>query len=242
MEGFGEFRQSLTLTVSDAVVVDLVLPLPTVDTAVTVEASAITSRATAVSELVDGQRIRDLPLNGRRFLDLTTLAPGMVTTAARGSRTNPAVSGTRNTSNNYVIDGMSANEERTGIGGMAPANPSNLAVPDVISTEALEEFRVITSNADASFGRGAGGQINVVTKSGTNTPSGSVYEYFRHNRMGARDFFNTGRTSTTTTTRFRHRCAMTSSAAPWAAPSCATVTSSLQATRASVRTRIWSAT
>ena len=192
MDGFGEIRQSLTLTVSDAVVVDLVLPLPTVDTAVTVEASAITSRATAVSELVDGQRIRDLPLNGRRFLDLTTLAPGMVTTAARGSRTNPAVSGTRNTSNNYVIDGMSANEERTGIGGIAPANPSNLAVPDVISTEALEEFRVITSNADASFGRGAGGQINVVTKSGTNTLSGSVYEYFRHNRMGARDFFNTG--------------------------------------------------
>ena len=192
MDGFGEIRQSLTLTVSDAVVVDLVLPLPTVDTAVTVEASATTSRATAVSELVDGQRIRDLPLNGRGFQSLMALAPGMVTTAARGSRINPAVSGTRNTSNNYVIDGMSANEERVGVAGLAPGSPSGLAVPDVISTEALEEFRVITSNADASFGRGAGGQINVVTKSGTNTLNGSVYEYFRHNRMDARDFFNTG--------------------------------------------------
>ena len=137
---------------------------------------------------------------------------------------------------------MSANEERTGIGGIAPANPSNLAVPDVISTEALEEFRVITSNADASFGRGAGGQINVVTKSGTNTLSGSVYEYFRHNRMGARDFFNTGPYFDDSGDPIPPPLRYNLFGGTWAALSCATVTSSLRATRASVRTRIWSAT
>ena len=71
---------------------------------------------------------------------------------------------------------MTANEERVGSAGLAPGSPSGLAVPDVISTEALQEFRVITSNADASFGRGAGAQVNVITKSGTNTLRGSAYE------------------------------------------------------------------
>jgi hypothetical protein len=190
LDGFGRARQELVLAVNDAAVVTLVLPLAAVDTNVTVEAPL--SRSAAVSSIVDSEQIRELPLNSRGFQRLMLLAPGMATAGTRGSPSNPSVSGTRNTSNNYVVDGMSANEERVGSAGLAPGSPSGLAVPDVISTEALQEFRVITSNADASFGRGAGAQINVVTKSGSNTFRGATYEYFRHNRLDARDFFNQG--------------------------------------------------
>jgi hypothetical protein len=194
-EGFGRARRSVTLAVNDVDVVNLALPLATLNTQVSVEAINPLSQATAVSAVVTNEQIQELPLNSRDFQRLMTVAPGMVTAGPRGSLFNPSVSGTRNTSNNFTLDGMTINEEDSGSAGLGPgANPgfSALSVPNVISTEALREFSVITSNADASFGRGAGAQVNVVTKSGTNTFRGSVYEYFRDSRLDARDFFNRG--------------------------------------------------
>lgn len=190
--GFGRVQQSVTLSVNDVLVLDLVLPLATVDASVTVAASQPASRSTAQSTVIEAGQIEDLPLNSRGFQRLMLLAPGMATASARGSLSNPSVSGTRSSSNNFVIDGMTANEERVGSIGLAPGNSSGLTVPDVISTEALQQFRVITSNADATFGRGAGAQINVVTKSGTNQLRGSIYEYFRDEALDARDYFNRG--------------------------------------------------
>lgn len=195
-DGFGRARQSLSLAVNDAAVVNLALPLAAFDTTVAVEASLRPlSRSPAVVAVVESDQIEGLPLNSRDFQRLMAVAPGMATGGPRGSLFNPSVSGTRNTSNNFTLDGMTINEEDSGSGGLGPGqNPgfSNLAVPNVISTEALQEFSVITSNADATFGRGAGAQVTVVTKSGTNALRGSAYEYFRHNRLDARDFFNRG--------------------------------------------------
>jgi hypothetical protein len=195
-DGFGRARQNLTLAVNDVAVVNLALPLATVDTVVAVEGTIHPlSRSAAVSAVVNIQQIQELPLNSRDFQRLMAVAPGMVTAGPRGSLFNPSVSGTRSSSNNFTLDGMTINEEDTGAAGLGPgANPgfSALSVPNVISTEALQEFSVMTSNADASFGRGAGAQVNVVTKSGTNTLRGSVYEYFRDSRLDARDFFNRG--------------------------------------------------
>lgn len=92
--------------------------------------------------------------------------------------------------NNYVIDGITANDERETAGLALGA--SFRQQPNVISTEAVAEFRVITSNADATFGRGSGAQVNVITKSGTNQLHGSAYEYLRNSALDARDFFNRG--------------------------------------------------
>jgi hypothetical protein len=195
LDGFGRARQPLTLAVNDLAVVNLALPLASVDTTVTVQAPLRpVSRSAAVSTIVGGDEIEELPLNSRDFQRLMAIAPGMVTGTPRGTLFNPSVSGTRSSSNNFTVDGMTANEE-DGVAGLGPGgNPggSGLSVPNVISTEALQEFRVITSNADASFGRGAGAQVNVVTKSGTNALRGSAYEYFRTSRFDARDFFNRG--------------------------------------------------
>jgi hypothetical protein len=195
LDGFGRARHALTLAVNDVAVVNLALPLASVDTTVTVEApEQPLSRSAAVSRVVESSEIQELPLNSRDFQRLMTLAPGMIVGTQRGSFHNPSVSGTRSSSNNFTVDGMTVNEE-DGVEGLGPGgNPggSGLAVPNVISTEALHEFRVITSNADASFGRGAGAQVNVVTKSGTNTLRGSAYEYFRNSKLDARNFFNRG--------------------------------------------------
>lgn len=193
--GFGRARQTIALAVNDAAVVNLAVPLTAVDSAVTVTAPIRpVSRSAAVSAVVTSDEMTELPVNNRDFQRLMALAPGVVTGTPRGTQNNPSVAGTRSSSNNYTLDGMSLNEE-DGLEGVGPgANPGNsaLSVPNVISTEALQEFRVVTSNADASFGRGAGGQVNVVTKSGTNSLRGAAYEYFRNSKLDARDFFNRG--------------------------------------------------
>jgi Carboxypeptidase regulatory-like domain/TonB-dependent Receptor Plug Domain len=195
LAGFGRALQAVTLAVNDVAVVNLSLPLAAVDATVTVEASLRpVSRSAAVSRVVESREIQELPLNSRDFQRLMVLAPGVVAGTPRGLVYNPSVSGTRSSSNNFTLDGMTINEE-DGVGGLGPGgNPggSALSVPNVISTETLQEFRVVTSNADASFGRGAGAQVNVVTKSGTNALRGSAYEYFRNSRLDARDFFNRG--------------------------------------------------
>lgn len=193
--GFGTARQNIELTVNDAAVVNLALALAAVDSSVTVTApTRPVSRAAAVSAIVTSDEIAELPLNSRDFQRLMALAPGVVVGTARGFQHNPAVAGTRASSNNFTLDGMTLNEE-DGVEGIGPGgNPGNsaLSVPNVVSSEALQEFRVVTSNADASFGRGAGAQVNVVTKSGTNRLRGSAYEYFRNSKLDARDFFNRG--------------------------------------------------
>jgi hypothetical protein len=151
----------------------------------------VQSQRVEIAGRVDERRVRELPLNGENFARLVSLAPGI----ASGSPNNPSISGARPIANNYTMDGVSANDERGSNGlslGGGGAAEFNTASPNLISTEAVQEFSIVTSNADASFGRGSGGQINVVTKSGSNGLHGSVYEYFRNDKLDARDFFNYG--------------------------------------------------
>jgi hypothetical protein len=186
---------SVEVNVGDALDIRITLKVGSLTDSVTVLAATPTRLNTSMSALVDGGRLADLPLESRDFQRLMLIAPGMATAGPRGSLFNPSVSGTRNTSNNFTLDGMSLNEEDSGAVGLGPGQHpgfSSQSVPNVISTEALQEFAVIASNADASYGRGAGAQVSVVTKSGTNTLSGSIYEYFRDSRLDARDFFNRG--------------------------------------------------
>jgi hypothetical protein len=185
-------RQGITLEVNQTVQLPMVLAVGDVTTTVTVreDAPALQSQSSDISLLVDESRIRDLPLNGKDFQKLVYLAPGMGNFRANNANSNVSTSGARESANNYVIDGITANDERETAGLALGA--SFRQQPNVISTEALAEFRVITSNADATFGRGSGAQINVVTKSGSNQLHGSAYEYFRNSALDARDFFNRG--------------------------------------------------
>jgi hypothetical protein len=185
-------REGITVEVNQTARLTLTLSVGEVSSTVTVleDAPVVQSQSSDISLLIDGGRIRDLPLNGKDFQKLMYLAPGSGNFRANNNNSNGPTSGSRESANNYVIDGITANDERETAGLALGASFRQL--PNVISTEALSEYRVITSNADASFGRGSGAQVNVVTKSGTNQLHGSAYEYFRNSALDARDFFNRG--------------------------------------------------
>lgn len=184
--------ENIRVSVNESAVADVSLQIGAVSETVTVEADRQTTQTQTsnVSQITESREISDLPLNSKDFQKLTFLAPGVGGKRGNTPSTNFSMSGARETGNNYVVDGVSANDERE-VSGLAPPGFGQV-VPNVISTEAIREFRIITSNADATFGRGSGGQINVVTKSGTNDFRGSLYEYFRNDALDARDFFNTG--------------------------------------------------
>lgn len=191
-QGFTSYELSgIELNMSDHRKVEIQLTVGDARESITVESSfALQTESPEIAGMITERRIRELPLNGKDFNKLVSLIPGVFAMPASSSG-SPSVSGARTTANNYTIDGFTANDER--VDGLAPGGFSALgnAIPNVVSTEALQEFKLISSNADATFGRGSGGQINVVTKSGTNSVHGSVYKFLRNDAFDARDFFNT---------------------------------------------------
>lgn len=193
-EGFRRsVREGLTVAVNETVQVDLALAIGETAEFVTVtaEADIVQTQGVEIAGRVDERRVRELPLNGGNFGKLVYLAPGV----ASGSPNNPSISGARPVANTYTVDGSSANDERGSSGlslGGGGAAEFNGAAPNLVSTEAIQEFRIITSNADATFGRGSGGHVNIITKSGSNEIHGSLYHYLRNNKLDARDFFNSG--------------------------------------------------
>ena len=129
-----------------------------------------TSRSQLAATVFDGE-VQSLPMNGRNFLDLALLVPG-VAPAMSSTQLFPetsvpgvtlSVGSQRNLSNNFVVDGLSANDDAAGLGGIT------------FAVDAIEQFQVVTSGAQAELGRALGGYINVVTKSGNNTTRGTVY-------------------------------------------------------------------
>ena len=188
-----EGRSGIVVAVNQHVELDVTLELGEVRESVDVQAETplVQARSAEVSGLVDEQRVRELPLNGENFQRLMLLAPGV----SGGAVNNPAVSGARPVTNSYTLDGSTFNDERGAGGGLAiggGAADFGAGSPNLVSTEAIREFRVITSNADATFGRGSGAQINVVTRAGSNGLDGSAYYYGRNDALDARDFFNSG--------------------------------------------------
>ena len=179
------------IRLADVVVsVALVLPLNaqfevgTAEQTVTVSAETaapIETETSQVSNLVDEQRLKALPLITRNPYELVLLSPGTAQSTGSGGF---SVNGSRDRNNNFLLDGVDNNDTSVpGIaGGVLSANPEN-----------SEEFRVVTNNFNAEFGRNTGAIIDVVTKSGSNNFHGDAYWFGRYaNFGGARDWFNPG--------------------------------------------------
>src|ERR1043165_5288868 len=132
-----------------------------------------------LSTLIDNKKIMDLPLLSRDPNGLILLAPGVTqTTTSLGGF---SVNGQRERNNNFLVDGIDNNDaDVPGIAGGA-------ATPNI---DATQEFRVLTSNFNAEFGRNTGAIINVATKNGTNDFHGGAYMYYRSQRFAARNFFD----------------------------------------------------
>lgn len=137
-----------------------------------------------VGEVVDRQKILELPLDGRNPFELTALQAGVQTkSGADGEVTRFSINGNRTVANNLTVDGVAASDNFL----KTPANITLGVIP--VSVESVAEFRVTTSLPSAEFGRGSA-QINAVTASGTNQFRGSIFEYHRNTAFNANNFFN----------------------------------------------------
>jgi hypothetical protein len=192
--GFKRVTQSgFVLNVSDKLAVNFTLDVGAVTETVSVEANALqvdTQSATATG-VISGLQLRELSLNSRNYAQLVLLVPGASdsgnadqifpgATAPIGTNVMSfQINGNRREENNWQVDGAD-NVDRG----------SNLTLLSFPSIDAISEFRVVRGAYDAESGRSAGGQVNVITRSGTRDLHGGIYEFFRNNVLNANTFFN----------------------------------------------------
>jgi outer membrane receptor protein involved in Fe transport len=183
--GFADASRQLTLTVGAAFELPFSLTVASVEADVTVLADPIVLEAarSQIAATVSQAEARSLPLNGRNFLDLALLVPGVAppnvgstqlfaeTSAVAG--VGISVGSQRNFSNNFIVDGLSSNDDAAGLTGMP------------YGVDAVDQFQVVTSGGQAELGRALGGYVNVLTKSGTNAVHVDVYDYIRDQRLNA---------------------------------------------------------
>jgi hypothetical protein len=177
-----ETREGIVLRVQDRLRIDFVLQPGDIAESVVVqgEAPLVQSETSSLGEVVDARQIVGLPLNGRNYIDLATLTTGVIRTA-EGSNGNVnatfVVNGTRGGQNNYLLDGIDNNSNDGGEAAL------------YTNVDAIEEFKVQTSNYSAEFGRSGGAVINASIKSGANTVSGSAFYFLRDESLDARGYF-----------------------------------------------------
>jgi len=185
LQGFQDAMRRLTLTVGSAFELPVSLTVAGFDTSVTVsgQATILEAARSQIAATVSQEEVRSLPMNGRNFLDLALLVPGVSPTnvastqlfAETSAVPGPGISvgSQRNFSNNFIVDGLSANDDAAGLSG----------VPYTV--DAVEQFQVVTSGGHAELGRALGGYVNIVTKSGTNRIRGDLYFYLRDDALNA---------------------------------------------------------
>jgi len=193
-------KPEVIVHVQDALAVDFELSVGTLSDAVTVEAGAplVNTQSAAVSTVVDRTFIGNVPLNGRSLQTLITLTPGVVVTPTPfDDQGQFSVNGQRANANYFTVDGVSANIGVTGYfplvqtaGGTLPALSAAGGTNSLVSVDATQEFRVQTSTFAPEFGRTPGGQISIVTRSGTNQFHATAFEYFRTTSLDANDWFS----------------------------------------------------
>ena len=178
------------LDVNQVVRVDIRLSIGSVEESLVVTAAEplIESETSSLGQVIEQNRVNDLPLNGRNFIQLAYLAPG-VNSGPQGAvqqggipeneRGNGSiqVNGLTATNNNFLLNGFDNNEQQIGFEIIQPA------------VDAIEEFKVQTNNFGADIGKG-GAVVNVVLKSGTNTYHGGVYEFLRNSALDAKNYFD----------------------------------------------------
>ena len=183
-------RPRVELVVGEPATLNLTLVLGGAQDEVTVteELPRISTRSGELSYLVSEETIRDLPLNGRNYTDLGFLQPGVIAFPHREGGSVVAhglaasINGQDPRSNVYLLDGTLMNDFTN--------SPAGSAAGTTLGTDTVREFRVESNAYGAEFGRNYGGQINVVTKAGTNRLHGSAFEYHRNDALDARNYFD----------------------------------------------------
>lgn len=200
-EGFAAAEiKEIVLEVGDQIVLTLNLKVAAIGVQITIlEGSGGNQDSAAVGTVINRQFVQNLPLNGRSFQSLITLIPGVVATIADSNRAGQfSVNGQRANANYFMVDGVSANiglvansgAPAQQLAGTTPGLTSFGGTNSLVSIDALQEFKIETSTYAAEFGHQPGGQISLVTRSGTNQFTGSLFEYFRNEALDANDWFS----------------------------------------------------
>ena len=178
--GFKRSIVNVVVQVDQITRVDVVLQVGDIAQEVEVQAVAplLESDKSTLSSVVESRTIANVPLNARQFLDLALITPGVLPSSAGTQGAGFNVAGARSQSNMFLLDGVSNVDTQI-----------NSALGNFRITEAVQEFAVQTSVPTAEFGRGTGGQISIVTKSGSNQFHGSAFEFLRNDAVDAADFF-----------------------------------------------------
>jgi hypothetical protein len=183
-------HKGVTITVGAQLVVDFTLPVGQSQQTVTVEStvSQVETESTAISSLVNQSQMVNLPLNGRNFEQLITLAPGVTPTglapggALYGNGDNYSIAGARTEGEEFLLDYTNVSDfwnHQAGSGALGTS----------LGIEAIQEFSVLTNTYSAQFG-GNGSVVNAVSKSGTNDFHGSAYEFLRNSALDSRNYFD----------------------------------------------------
>ena len=196
---------NIVLNVGDERRLQLVLKVGSSIQNVTVDAGEPTLNTTdaAVGTVVDRTFVEKMPLNGRSFQDLISMTPGVTTQSSQAGGSiqfqgDFSVNGQRTESNYYTVDGVSGNigagypngTAQNATSGSVAGSTALGTTQSLVSVDALQEFRVTSSTYSAEYGRSPGGQFSLVTRSGTNSFHGSLFEYLRNDLFDANDWFN----------------------------------------------------
>jgi hypothetical protein len=170
-------REGIGLATGERVTLNLQLEIGSVAETITVHADAPLLRDTAgLGHVIDNRKIVELPLNGRSFVALAALAPGVAVPPPPAAPL-PRINGGRPRTNEYLFDGISVLQPEPGQVAFFP------------NVDAIQDFKIESNSPPAEFGRFNGGVINLTTKSGSNTIRGTVFEFFRHEDLNARNYF-----------------------------------------------------
>ena len=182
----------VTLNVQDVVSRNFNLEVGAISESITVRAdeAKVNTESATVSTVVDRQFVENIPLNGRSFQSLITVVPGAIAVpgASAGQTGEFSINGQRTEANYFTVDGVSVNTgvnaiagtNTSGIGGSTPSETALGTTQSMVSVDALQEFRIAPSTYSAEYGRTPGGQISLLTRSGTNNWHGSLFDYLRN--------------------------------------------------------------
>jgi hypothetical protein len=181
-------QTGVRLTVGESAAVTLTMQVGTAEEVTVRGTSAVNTQTGELSYLTDQRTIEHLPVNGRNYTDLMQLQPSVNVFPHRDNGSVVAhglamsVNGQNPRTNTYLLDGTLQNDFTN--------SPASSAAGTALGMETIREFRLASNSYSAEYGRGAGGQINVITKSGTNLFSGSAFTFHRNSALDARNYFD----------------------------------------------------
>jgi hypothetical protein len=201
-KGFKPYqRTGISIDANSALTVDAALNIGETSDVITVEENQtqVETMSTQIGEVITGARMTAVPLNGRSFTDLLSLQPGVAPVTSITSDTvqdvgasalspsgdlNPgtiSINGQREFANSFIVNGSDVEED------------VNMGAAIIPNLDSIAEFRILTNSFDAEYGEFSGGQINVITKSGTNAFHGDIFEFLRNTNFDARNYFSPAR-------------------------------------------------